>query len=203
VGLFIRLIVGLGICVVSFTVMFYLSNGSDPSDKPATQDLSVEQDNTAPRAVAGLPANANLRINDEGIEIIKQSEGLRLDAYQTNGQWLIGYGHAATAKPGMTITEATARDLLRQDLRTTEDGLKKSLTVAVNRNEFSAMVSLAYNLGLGGFKKTVVFDRINQGDRSGAADGFLKHDRVRINGVLQPVAHLTERRVRERALFLK
>ncbi|MEL7028189.1 MAG: lysozyme, partial [Pseudomonadota bacterium] len=148
-------------------------------------------------------ANASLRMNRAGLEIIKESEGLRLEAYQLGGQWLIGYGHAATAEPGMIISEAKAEELLRSDLRATEDGLKRILTVPVNENEFSAMVSLAYNLGIGGFQKTVVFERINRGDRQGAADGFLRHDRARIGGELKSVPHLTERRQKERELFLK
>jgi len=148
-------------------------------------------------------ANADLRINPAGLDIIKQSEGLRLEAYRAGDQWLIGYGHAATAEPGMVISQAKAEELLRLDLRATENGLKRILTVPVNENEFSAMVSLAYNLGIGGFQKTVVFERINAGDRRGAADGFLQHDRVRIDGELQSVPHLTERRTKERALFLK
>ncbi|MEM1104482.1 MAG: lysozyme [Pseudomonadota bacterium] len=171
---------------------------SAPPQRPAPQ--------TSPKSrseAEGSAGNANLRINAAGLTIIKESEALRLEAYQLAGQWLIGYGHAATAEPGMVISEAKAEELLRQDLRTTEEGVKRVVTVALNENEFSALVSLAYNLGIGGFQKTVVFERINQGDRMGAADGFLMHDRARIGGELKSLPHLTKRREKERALFLK
>ena len=170
----------------------------------ASQDDEASDDEApAPAASGGLAANASLRTNAAGLRIIKESEGLRLEAYQLAGQWLIGYGHTATAEPGMVISEARAEELLRGDLRATEKGLKRVLTVPVNENEFSAMASLAYNLGIGGFQKTVVFQRINKGDRKGAADGFLQHDRARIKGELKSIPHLTERREKERALFLK
>lgn len=145
-----------------------------------------------------LPENASLRINEAGLQIIKESEGLRLEAYRLNGQWLIGYGHARTARPGMKITETQAAALLREDLRATEDGVKKRLTVPVNENEFSAMVSLAYNLGVGGFGRSSILTRINKRDRKGAADAFLRYDKA--GG--KALSHLAHRRKIERALFL-
>ncbi len=148
-------------------------------------------------------ANQNLRINAAGLQIIKDSEGLRLDAYNLGGQWLIGYGHARTARAGMTITEAEAERLLREDTEASEEAVRSMVTVGVNVNQFSAMVSLAYNLGAGGFSRTSVLDRINRGDYRGAADAFRNHDRARINGELQSIPHLTERREKERALFLR
>lgn len=150
----------------------------------------------------GVPENAALRINEAGLEIIRTSEGLRLEAYRLGGVWLIGYGHTATAREGMTITEAEAEALLRADVRDAETGVRNLVQTPVNENEFSAMVSLAYNLGVGGFSRTLVLERLNAGDREGAANGFLTHDRARVDGVLQPIAHLTERRRKERALFL-
>lgn len=146
----------------------------------------------------GHPANADLRINDAGLAIIKESEGLRLQAYSGGGQWLIGYGHSRTAREGMTVTEAEAEALLRDDVRNAENDVKRVVGVEVNANEFSAMVSLAYNLGGGAFARSRVVERLNAGDRGGAADGFLFHNRA--GGV--PNEHLTERREKERALFL-
>lgn len=146
----------------------------------------------------GDPANAGLTINDAGLAIIKESEGLRLEAYQAGGRWLIGYGHTATAGAGMTITEAEAERLLREDVAGAENAVRRMVTVKVNRNQFSAMVSLAYNLGSGGFSRSVVLERINKGDFKGAADGFLTHNKAggKVND------HLNARREKERALFL-
>lgn len=145
----------------------------------------------------GNPANRDLKINDAGLEIIKQSEGLQLDAYQSGGHWFIGYGHLG-AKPGQTISQAEADRLLRQDVVGAENGVKRLVIVPVNENEFSAMVSLAYNLGIGNFGRSSVLEKINAGDRKGAADAFLRHNKA--GGVVNE--HLTQRREKERALFL-
>lgn len=144
------------------------------------------------------PANAGLRINDAGLDIIKESEGLRLDAYAAGGRWYIGYGHSCTDCAGTTITEAQADALLRDDVGVAEAAVKKLVLVAVNENEFSAMVSLAYNIGSGNFAKSPVVARLNEGDRQGAADAFRIHNRAGY----QVIEHLTHRREKERALFL-
>ena len=147
------------------------------------------------------PASA-FRTNDAAIEIIKQSEGLRLEAYAVGGQWLIGYGHSRTAKAGMRINEDEAEALLREDLADCEQAVANTITVPVTENMFGALVSLCYNLGAGGFAGTSVVSALNEGDYGAAGDNFLNHDRARIDGVLQSVPHLTERRKKERALFL-
>lgn len=169
-------------------------------DSPAASDEAEPQSPPPPPASGetGNAANAGLRMNDAGLAIIKESEGLRLEAYNLGGQWLIGYGHSRTAEPGMTITEAQAEQLLREDVRASEDAVRKMVLVPVNENQFSAMVSLAYNMGSGGFSRSTVLAAINEGDYSGAADAFRNHNR----GGGQVIAHLTERREKERALFL-
>ncbi len=155
-----------------------------------------------PTGEARGAGNQRLTINEAGLDIIRESEGLRLDAYRVGSGWLIGYGHSRTAREGMTITEAEAEALLRADVADSEATVRSAVMVPVNRNQFSAMVSLAYNLGAGGFGRSKVLERINEGDYAGAADGFLFHDRARIDGALKSVPHLTERRQKERALFL-
>lgn len=145
----------------------------------------------------------DLLINEAGLDIIRESEGLRLEAYWSGSQWLIGYGHTRTARKGMTITIAEADALLRADVADSENAVRGAVKVPVNRNQFSAMVSLAYNLGAGGFSRSKVLERINAGDYEGAADAFLLHDRARIDGELQRVPHLTERRKKEHALFMR
>ncbi len=168
-----------------------------PEAPPAASQPPASAD-----AAPSAPAGERLRINQAGLDIIKESEGLRLEAYNLNGQWLIGYGHSRTAREGMVITEAEAERLLREDVAGTESAVKWIVAVPVNVNQFSALVSLAYNLGTGGFQNTLVVERLNAGDYDGAADAFLRHDRARINGELQSIPHLTERREKERALFL-
>lgn len=168
-----------------------------PSETTASEAPSAPASAAPASAGLGNAANADLRINDAGLAIIKESEGLRLEAYNLGGQWLIGYGHARTARAGMTITEAQAEQLLREDVRDAENGVRARVLVPVNENQFSAMVSLAYNLGVGGFGRSTVLEALNAGDYDQAADNFLNHNRA--GG--QVNAHLTHRREQERALF--
>jgi len=147
-------------------------------------------------------ANAWLAINERGLDVIRKSEGLRLKSYYLAGQWLIGYGHAGTAGPNMAITRADADRLLILDVKEAERAVRELVAVPINENEFSALVSLAYNMGSGAFAKTEVLARLNAGDRRGSANAFLHIIAADIKGERVVLASLKRRRAAERALFL-
>lgn len=92
-----------------------------------------------------------MTINDKGIALIKSFEGLRLKAYKalsSEKYFTIGYGHyGADVKEGQTITEAEAEALLRADLQKYEGKVNKYLNYNWSENEFSALVSFAFNIG--------------------------------------------------------
>lgn len=142
------------------------------------------------------------RLSPEGFQLIAETEGLRLKAYYLADQWLVGYGHARIAYEGLEITRAEAEALLHRDIHEVETGLAKLLTVPVNDNEYAALVSLAYNMGLGGFERSLVYQRLMAGDRQGAADAFRYLTTAKVNGVRTELSMLVARRKRERALFL-
>ena len=115
-----------------------------------------------------------MQINEAGINLIKKFEGLHLRAYEyLPGIWKIGYGHTRTAKPGQVITEAEADRLLREDLRVFEQGVLRALDGApTTENQFSAMVSLASQFGLGGFYWSTVLGFHKEGRTAEAARAF-------------------------------
>ncbi len=157
-----------------------------------------------PDMATSVADNANLRTNQAAINIIKEREGLKLEAYTgPGGQLLIGYGHSADVTQGMTITAEQAETLLRDDLVITEQDIKKRLKVPVNENELSAMVLLAYNIGTGAFGSSSVLNELNGGNKAAAADSFLLWNKVRRDGELVEDSRLTEHREEERELFLK
>lgn len=170
--------------------------------KATKPEESMDADSSTYEAPPTLSSNARLQTNQAGIAIIKESESLRLESYEIGGGWYIGYGHGADVKSGMKISEPQAEQFLRDDLKVAEDAIKKALRVPVNANEFSAMVSLAYNIGTGAFVHSSVMTELNRDDRQAAADAFLLWNKARLNGRLEEVEHLTERRKKERALFL-
>ena len=62
-----------------------------------------------------------MKINEAGLKLVKQFEGLRLQAYRCPaGVWTIGYGHTLKAFPGEVITEQQAEALLLEDLEDAE-----------------------------------------------------------------------------------
>jgi lysozyme len=140
-----------------------------------------------------------MKISQTGIDLIKRFEGLRLNAYRDAvGVWTIGYGHTATAKPGQRISAERAEELLRRDLETFERGVERRLKVEVNQAQFDAMVSLAFNVGLGAFGKSTLLRLVNRGAYSAAADQFGRW--VYAGG--RKLRGLVRRRQAERELFV-
>jgi GH24 family phage-related lysozyme (muramidase) len=97
-----------------------------------------------------------MKTNEAGIALIKSFEGCKLTAYKpvkTEKYWTIGYGHyGADVKKGMKITQKQAEDFLRKDLEKFEKAVN-ALRTDFNENQFSALVSFAYNCGVGNLNK--------------------------------------------------
>lgn len=150
------------------------------------------------------PPASSGKTNSSGVAVIKHFEGLRTLAYQDSvGVWTIGYGHTSMAGPpsvssGMRITEAEAESILRQDLSKFERGVADALTVSTTEDQFSAIVSFAFNVGLSAYRDSTLLRKHNAGDFAGAADEFLRW--VYAGG--QVLAGLRRRRNAERALYL-
>lgn len=134
-------------------------------------------------------------------EIIKQSEGLRLEAYLCPADvWTIGYGHTGKdVVEGMKITGGEAEKLLEGDLEKFEKDILKMVKVGLTQNQFDALVSFTYNVGGGALKTSTLLKKLNAGDYMGAADEFLKWTKA--GGKELP--GLVKRRRTERALFLE
>lgn len=144
---------------------------------------------------------ASRRINQAGLAIIKEFEGLQLEAYLCPAEvWTIGYGTTRGVKPGMVITPQKAEALLRDDVVSFERSIQSTLQdIRLNDNQFSALVSLCYNCGLAPIQPGNTIRRaLEAGDYRGAADGFLLWRKAG-GRVLEG---LIRRRKRERDLFL-
>lgn len=135
-----------------------------------------------------------LKTGDAGINLIKEFEGCRLEAYKCPaGIWTIGYGHTAGVKPGDKITQAQADAYLAADLEKYEAKVNKYDTYHWSQNEFDALVSFTYNIGS--------IDQLTaNGTRTKAkiASSMLLYNKA--NG--RALAGLTRRRQKENALFL-
>lgn len=129
---------------------------------------------------------------------IMQWEGCRLKAYRCPaGVLTIGYGHTGPdVKPGMEITAPQAVALFNADVDKFARSVEASLAgVTLKQKQFDAVVSLAYNIGLGGLKKSTLYRKVkaNPDDPTIRAE-FMKHVNARVNGVLKPLPGLVKRR---------
>jgi len=139
-----------------------------------------------------------MRITPEGVALIKRFEGLHLTSYLCPAKvWTIGYGHTRTAVKGMRITEAQAEALLREDLKTFELAVNVLVEVPITPHQFSALVSLAFNIGHVAFKRSTLLAKLNAVQP--CADEFMRWNRA--GG--RALAGLISRRAEERALFLR
>lgn len=137
--------------------------------------------------------------NDLGLQIIKRNEGLRLTSYQdTGGVWTIGFGHTPS-HPGQSISLDQAEALLASDIAWAEDAVYGAThTVLTTANQFSAMVSLTFNIGANAFRRSTVLRRHTEGANMAAADAFLLWNQD--NG--EVLKGLVRRREEERELYL-
>lgn len=142
-----------------------------------------------------------MKTSEQGQKFIVNEEGERLTAYaDAVGIWTIGVGHTGwvDAKPvskGMTITREQSRDILRADLRRFEKAINDEVRALLSQHQFDALVSLAFNIGEGAFRRSTLLKLLNRGDYRGAAEQFL----VWKNAGGRPI--LLNRRKREKRLF--
>lgn len=111
------------------------------------------------------------QLNKASIDLIKEFEGLFLNAYQdprpNNPIWTIGYGtirypNGVAVKKGDKITEAQAEEYLKLDLSSTALAVEKAVKVLLTDNEFGALVSLAYNIGVSAFNSSTLLRKLNE-----------------------------------------
>jgi lysozyme len=140
-----------------------------------------------------------MKMSADGRAKLIAREGFRLTAYKDSvGVLTIGVGHTAAAgkpypAPGMQITKAEVDRILAQDLVQFEDAVSGAVRVPLAQGQFDALVSLAFNIGTGGFRKSTVVRRLNEGNYRAAADAFLLWNKP---------AEIMGRRRSERAQFL-
>ena len=138
---------------------------------------------------------------DLAADFIEAWEGCRLTAYKCPaGIWTIGVGHTQDVTEHDEITYEQSRDLLRRDLELVKHNLAPFINVHVTEGQFVALVSLAFNVGVGYVVRQCprLMRALNAGDEEACANEFL--DIVKANGVTLP--GLVKRRREEAKLFL-
>ena len=141
-------------------------------------------------------------IPSKAVDIIKKFEGCELTSYKDSGGiWTIGYGHTLGVIPGMTITQEQAEEYLREDLQDIEPKVSELITTTINNNQYSAILSFVYNVGIGNFKASTllkVISSTNTDDETAIATQFMRWDHDADGTVL---AGLQARRRAEASLY--
>jgi lysozyme len=166
-----------------------------------------------------------MKISKAGEDLMHFFEGYRNKPYRCSAAiWTVGWGHAMYAdqlnlpnvrKEGYTglirsdyqLKEGDARvwskdelvNLFKVDINTFERGvLRLSPNLASHQSKFDAVVSFAYNAGLGNYQRSTIRMKVNRGDWDGAAEAFMSWTKAGGKEVLG----LVKRRKAEVALFL-
>lgn len=132
---------------------------------------------------------------------IKAAESCRLGAYRDSvGVWTIGWGHTEGVHPGQVITQEQADALLEQDMAERLTQMKQMVTTLCTNNQWCALLSLVFNIGVRAFYHSTLLRLLNHGGTNLAvAKQFLVWDHA--GGRIS--AGLVERRKLEAALYLK
>lgn len=146
-----------------------------------------------------------MRASDNAKALIKSYEGLRLKAYKCPANvWTIGYGHTKGVTPGMVINRQGAEELFNKDLYDIAEypisDIFYKAKVTLTQNQFDALCSFVYNVGMGNFKKSTLLRKAlaNPKDKSIYCE-FMKWNKA--GG--REIAGLTNRRKREADLYFK
>jgi len=169
------------------------NTGSEPS-RPNKDDNGEEK-----------KLASSLSVGKGGQQFLIQQEGGELKQYpDTAGIPTIGYGHKLL--PGESypngVTEEQAQALLSEDIKTSEQAVRSAVKVPITQEQYDALISFAYNVGNGSFQNSTLVKKLNEGDYEGAANEFLRWNKVTLKGEKVPDPGLDHRRQRERNLFL-
>ena len=136
-----------------------------------------------------------MKINAEGLELIKSFEGCKLTAYKCPaGVWTIGYGHTIGVYEGMVISQEQADNMLKSDIKKYEKYVTDNVKLELTENQFSALVSFTYNCGVGNLRTLIKNRNVDQ-----IGKAILLYNKA--NGKV--LNGLVRRREAERELFLK
>ena len=145
-----------------------------------------------------------MELNQAGRDLIKHFEGCKLKAYQCSaGHWTVGWGltfypDGTKVKEGDVITQQQAEEYFNavvDDFAKQVDVLVKSNVTA---NNFSAIVSFAYNVGIGNLKKSTLLKKVNANPKDATIPAEFRKW-VRANG--EVLKGLVRRRDAEAKLY--
>jgi lysozyme len=146
-----------------------------------------------------------MKVSNKCLEMLAHHEGVRRKPYRCPaGLWtvgvghLIGDGHSLPDSWNRTFSLEEVYAILAADVTRFERGVERYITVPLTQGQFDALVSFAFNLGLGTLQKSTLRQKLNRGDKDGAIESLLKYNKA--GGKV--LKGLDLRRKSEAALFM-
>jgi lysozyme len=108
-----------------------------------------------------------MKLNEKGTVLLHHFEGLKLKAYKCPADvWTIGFGNTfyedgSKVKQGDAVTKERASELFNSVAASFANQITGSIKAKLNENQFSSLVSFAYNVGVANFKKSTLLKKIN------------------------------------------
>ena len=143
-------------------------------------------------------------ISSSCTNLVKKYEGFRSKPYKCPANvWTIGYGSTfylngeKVSLHDSEISETFASELLEKVLNDFASKVDKVIKVSLNQNQFDALVSFTYNIGISAFTKSTLLTKLNNADFQGASYEFIRWNKA--NGKV--LKGLTNRRLDEQKLF--
>lgn len=142
-----------------------------------------------------------MKTSKDGLDFIQDVEGCKLFAYlDTGGVWTIGVGHTGPeVVKGLSCTMEQVTKWLAEDVREAEDAINRLVKVPLTQNQFDALVSFVFNVGVNAFKGSTMLQKLNGKDYVGASNQFPRWNKD--NG--RVITGLTKRRLLEQSVFQK
>jgi len=157
-----------------------------------------------------------MNVSLKAIEVIKHHEGVRFKPYRCPAKlWTVGVGHVLypdqakipldkrdayplRAEDNRTFSKEEVDGILRIDLARFEQGVTKYITVPLSQGMFDCLCSFSFNVGLGTLQRSTLRQKLNRGDKEGAAEELMKY--CMAGGKV--LKGLQNRRIDERAMFM-
>jgi lysozyme len=155
-------------------------------------------------------------ISDKALLMLKKHEGVRYKPYRCPAAlWTIGVGHVLYPEQGnlkmaermnfplkiehfRIFSKEEVDEILKADLARFIRGVSRYCPVITSQGQLDALVSFAFNVGLGALQRSTLRQKHNRGDYEGASKEFLKYTK----GGGKVLPGLVKRRNDERALYL-
>ena len=145
-----------------------------------------------------------MKVSKECLKMLAHHEGVRQKPYKCPaGLWTVGVGHLIGDGKSLpdswnkTFTLDEVYDILAKDVARFERGLERYLPIELSQNEYDAILSFCFNLGLGTFQRSTLRQALLRGDKITAIQSLLKYNKA--GGKV--LKGLDNRRKDEAALF--